>query len=195
MLLHNFSHPITDAQQALTGAASDKMCTHRTKSICRWMPILRNPEDARFNDVLVVEAQRDDGGPACRCQTDDMGSAIFPAKMRAPGLGARIEKRNEGLGEGVTGVGAGTFEFVAAIAGRTEVFLGVTATQNAGGDVINNQGHCDQTPGRSAILATPASPIKDLLAQERRQPSHRQCTGMSLRAGTGKPRQRSSDQA
>ena len=161
---HSLSH--TNGERPAHISTLDTDFYSDTAALIRgWMPILRNPEDARFNDVLIVEAQRDDRGPTCRCQTDHMGSAIFPAKMRPPKLGAGIEKRDERLVEGVTGVSASAFEFIATIARCAKIFQRVAAARGAGCDVINNQRHCDQTASRATILATFAGPDKDLLAQ------------------------------
>lgn len=149
------------------------------------MPILRDPERAGFDNVFVVQAQSNDRSPACRRQTNHMDSAIFPAKMCPPTLGTGIKERDKGLGKRVTGMGTCAFEFVATVTGSAEIIRRIVTARRARRDVIHNQGHCDQTPGRSAIFATRPGPEKDLFTEGTGHSRHSYCTGMASLVGTG----------
>lgn len=149
------------------------------------MPVLPNPEHTRFDDIIVVQAKGHNRSATGGRQPDDSNAAVFPLEMGFPALGARIVKGDERLCDGVRRVGAGAFVLVTAVARSTKIIQCVGAAYSSGRDMINHQGHGNQTSGRPAILAKLTSPGKNLGAQGRWERRHCQCTGMASRAGIG----------
>ena len=60
-----------------------------------------DPKASRSECNGIVEAERCDGGTAPRCQPDDLGAIITPAKVPLPQVAARMEKSDPSAALGI----------------------------------------------------------------------------------------------
>ncbi len=118
------------------------------------MPFTRDPQRARFNDVFVIQSQRNHSRSTGRRKPNNVRPAIGPGEMLAPQLGTRIEKWDKVTCQWIESMRFHAFILIAAIAGRTKVLQVVTAAQYTRKNVVNNQRHPNHTPRGLAILAS-----------------------------------------
>lgn len=96
------------------------------------MPFPCDPQRTRFNDVFVIQPQREYSCSANRGKPDNVRSTIRPGKVLAPQLSAGIEKWDKITSQRIKGVRFRAFILIAAVASGTKV-LYIVAAPNARG--------------------------------------------------------------
>lgn len=107
----------------------------------------------------MVQSESDNGGPTRWSDADDRGAIFAPAEMLVPALLARIEQGKRLGGLRVGRVRLSVFEFIAAAAGKPQVFFDGLPAQSVRDEVFNLHCRADERFARQAISA----PITRLL--------------------------------
>jgi hypothetical protein len=133
------------------------------------MPADTDPATACINDDLVIDVERDNGGPTNSCQPDKMYPSRIPDKMVGPHVLTGMKYGPRCAGQRVGYPGCWPFEFVTPSAGKTQVVKRRVTTLGFGEDVVYNHGLAGIRFGCLAIGTTVVICFHQLTAQFSRQ--------------------------
>ena len=95
-----------------------------------------NQHTAEINKRFTVEPQRGNSSTADRCCAEDLRPIVCPGKMASPEVAARIEESDDFAGDRIGCVSTIVFMIIAALAGKRQVFGGLSSATTARLDVL-----------------------------------------------------------
>ena len=129
------------------------------------MPADTDPATVRINDDLIIDVERDNGGPTNSCQPDKTYPSRIPDKMVGPRVLTGVKYRHWFAGQWIGYSGCWPLEFVSPPAGKTQVGQRGLIALDFGEDVVYNHGLASISFGCLTIGTTVVVCCHQLTAQ------------------------------